>query len=102
MCQGGSGARSIGEVPAEGTGQLRMRPPRYQVSPKAIWYWTVRAACGWLIVIVAEALWMLLVNDGAGGWHLLGLAATVVASAAHLPLMPPGALRRPPRGATPP
>jgi membrane protein YdbS with pleckstrin-like domain len=65
-----------------------MRPPRYQVSPKAIWYWTARAACGWLILIVAEVLWMLLVNDGAGGWHVLGLAATVVAAAAHLTVMP--------------
>jgi membrane protein YdbS with pleckstrin-like domain len=65
-----------------------MRPPRYQVSPRAIWYWTVRAACGWLIVIVAEVVWMLVVNDGAGGWHVLGLAATVAAAAAHLTVMP--------------
>jgi membrane protein YdbS with pleckstrin-like domain len=65
-----------------------MRPPRYRVSPKAIWYWTARAAGGWVVLIVAEVLWTLLVNDGMSRWHVLGLAATVVAAAAHLAVMP--------------
>jgi membrane protein YdbS with pleckstrin-like domain len=65
-----------------------MRPPRHRVSPRAIWYWTARAACGWAVVVVAEVLWMLLTNDGATRWHVLGLAVTLVAAAAHLTVMP--------------
>src|SRR5437870_1938940 len=78
----------IAESPAIERVSVQMRPPRHRVSPRAIWYWTARAACGWAVVVVAEVLWMLLTNDGATGWHVLGLAVTLVAAAAHLTVMP--------------
>jgi membrane protein YdbS with pleckstrin-like domain len=65
-----------------------MRPPQNRVSPRAIWYWTVRAASGWLVVIAAQALWMLVAQDGLRGWHVIGLVASVVVATAHLVVMP--------------
>ena len=65
-----------------------MRPPRHRVSPRAIWYWTVRAACGWLLVIALEVLWVLVARDSLAAWHLAGLLVTLAVAAAHLVVMP--------------
>jgi membrane protein YdbS with pleckstrin-like domain len=65
-----------------------MRPPRNRVSPRAIWYWTVRAACGWLVVIAAQVLWMIVARDGVAGLHVVGLLASLIVAAAHLVVMP--------------
>ena len=35
-----------------------LRPPRHRVSPRAVRYWTLRAALGWLVVIAAPAVWL--------------------------------------------
>ncbi len=67
---------------------LQMRPPRNMVSPRAIRYWTARAAVGWLILIGAQVVLMGASQDGATGWHLVALTATVVVAAAHLAIMP--------------
>src|SRR2546427_2680042 len=67
---------------------LRMRPPQHRVSPRAILYWTVRAACGWVLVIAAQVLWMLLASDGMARLHVLGLLATLLVAVAHLLVMP--------------
>jgi membrane protein YdbS with pleckstrin-like domain len=87
MWHGGCVTGHLADLPAEGT-ELRMRPPQHRVSPRAVWYWTVRAACGWLLLIGAEVLWMLLARDGQARWHTLALLATLVAAAAHLVVMP--------------
>jgi membrane protein YdbS with pleckstrin-like domain len=62
-----------------------LRPPRHRVSPRAIRYWTARAACGWAVLVVAEIAWLV-----AGGrtWPLVALAVTAVLAAAHLAVMP--------------
>ncbi len=65
----------------------QLRPPRHRVSRTAIWYWTVRAAIGWLVLAAAQALWWAL-DGGPGGWHAAGLAATTVVGAVHLVVMP--------------
>jgi len=68
--------------------QSRLRPPRHLVSPTAIWYWTVRALLGWLVVGLAEVLLLAAADDGQLGWHVAGLAVTAVVAAAHLVVMP--------------
>jgi membrane protein YdbS with pleckstrin-like domain len=67
---------------------LRMRPPRHRESTRAISYWTARALAGWLVVTVAQVLWMVLAPGSALRWHVAALAATLVAAAAHLAVMP--------------
>ncbi len=54
-----------------------LRPPRYRVSRTAIWYWTARAAIGWLALAAIQVVWLLLARDGAG-WHVAALVATGV------------------------
>jgi len=66
---------------------MTLRAPQHRVSPTAVWYWTARAALGWLVLVAAQVIWWI----GAGGhagWHLAGLAATAVLAAAHLTVMP--------------
>jgi len=67
---------------------LRMRAPRNMVSPRAIRYWTARAAIGWLILAGAQVVIMIALPDGATRWHFVALAVTVIVAAAHLAVMP--------------
>ncbi|HVB54170.1 MAG TPA: PH domain-containing protein [Candidatus Acidoferrales bacterium] len=65
----------------------RLRPPRHLVSPTAVWYWTTRAAIGWVLLLAGEVAWLL--GDSANaGWHAAGLVITAVLAAAHLIVMP--------------
>lgn len=82
MPESESSVRPIGG----GTGS-QLRPPRHRVSRRAIWYWTARAAIGWLVVVAVQVVWLLLARDGAG-WHAAGLVITGVLGAAHLVVMP--------------
>jgi membrane protein YdbS with pleckstrin-like domain len=66
---------------------LRLRPPRHRVSRRAIGYWTVRAALGWVVLLVLQAGW--LAGDIAHlAPHLIGLAVTVAVAAVHVVVMP--------------
>ncbi|MFC0862895.1 PH domain-containing protein [Sphaerimonospora cavernae] len=64
-----------------------LRPPLHRVSRTAIWYWTVRAAVGWLILIAAQVGWLVAQGDHLGV-RVSGLVISVVAAAAHLAVMP--------------
>jgi membrane protein YdbS with pleckstrin-like domain len=65
----------------------RLRPPRHRVSSRAIGYWTLRAALGWLVPLAAETVW--LVGDpGHLSAHLIGLAVTILVVAVHVVVMP--------------
>jgi membrane protein YdbS with pleckstrin-like domain len=64
-----------------------LRPPRHRVSRTAIWYWTVRALPGWLMLSTGQVLWWIAVG-GHPGWRGVALAATLLAGAAHLIVMP--------------
>ncbi|WP_239089402.1 PH domain-containing protein [Sphaerimonospora thailandensis] len=57
------------------------------MSRTAIWYWTVRAALGWLILIAAQVGWLVAQGDYLGV-RVSGLVITVVVAAAHLAVMP--------------
>ena len=64
-----------------------LRPPRHRVSPRAVRYWTARAAGGWAAVLVAQVVWLALSSSGRS-WHVLALVATLVLAVAHVAVMP--------------
>ena len=64
-----------------------LRPPRHRVSPRAVRYWTARAAGGWAAVLVAQVVWLALSSSGRS-WHVLALVATLVLAVAHVTVMP--------------
>jgi uncharacterized protein len=67
--------------------ELRLRVPANLVSPRARWYWAVRALLGWLAVIAVEvAVW--LSRRDPGGGHAVLLALTMALALAHLVVMP--------------
>lgn len=68
-----------------------LRPPRHRVSRTAIWYWAARAALGWLVVLAAQALWLVADRDGTAlsvDAHVIGLVVTAVVAVAHVAIMP--------------
>ena len=64
-----------------------LRPPRHRVSRRAISYWAVRAGLGWLVLVAAELLLLVLV-DGHPGWLVGTLVATVLVGGLHVAVMP--------------
>jgi membrane protein YdbS with pleckstrin-like domain len=78
---------STADASASPAPAAQLRPPRERVSPRAIRYWTARAAAGWLVLALAQVVWLV----GAPAdrrWQLVGLAVTAVAGAAHAVVMP--------------
>jgi uncharacterized protein len=80
-------AVSAADAPASPAPVARLRPPRHRVSPRAIRYWTARAAAGWLVVAAAQVVW-LVAAPADRGWQLVALAVTAVVGAAHALVMP--------------
>jgi uncharacterized protein len=78
---------STADAPAPPPPDAQLRPPRHRVSPRAIRYWTARAAAGWLVLAVAQAAW-LVAGPADRRWQIIALAVTVVAAAAHVTVMP--------------
>ncbi|MFC7383577.1 PH domain-containing protein [Sphaerisporangium rhizosphaerae] len=66
---------------------LSLRPPRHRVSRTAIWFWTVRAVLGWLVLTAVQVAWLLL-DDGDRGPHVVAFAVTAVLAVAHVAVMP--------------
>jgi membrane protein YdbS with pleckstrin-like domain len=73
-------------ISTDSAAAVTLRPPRNRVSRKAIAYWTVRAAVGWLVLLAIQVIW--LVGDPRLALHLTGLGVTVLLAAAHLVVMP--------------
>jgi membrane protein YdbS with pleckstrin-like domain len=73
--------------PPDTTRPPELRAPANLVSPRAVWFWTVRAVWGWVVLLAAQVAWWLLDADHVT-WHVLGLVVTVVIAAAHLVVMP--------------
>ncbi|MFG1827047.1 PH domain-containing protein [Microbispora bryophytorum] len=61
------------------------------MSRLAVWYWTARAALGWLLLLAAQVVWLMADGDG-DGWpattHVTVLVVTAVAAVAHVTVMP--------------
>ena len=64
-----------------------LREPAHLVSRRAQTYWTVRAAGGWLVLLVGQVAWSWQ-DDSHRGLRILALAVTVLAGAGHLSIMP--------------
>jgi membrane protein YdbS with pleckstrin-like domain len=85
----------LGSTIAEATQQVadqtrrpRLRPPKNRVSPRAIWYWAVRALASWIVVVVVQIIWLMSAADNQHTLHLVGLAATGVIALVHVIVMP--------------
>ena len=65
----------------------RLRPPRHQVSRRAIAYWSVRAAIGWLLLAAVQAV-PLVTADDHPTWLLTTFVITLVVGVAHVLVMP--------------
>jgi len=66
---------------------MQLCDPVNLVSPRAIAFWTVRAVPGWLVVLAAQLLWLVVARDHAG-LRVAALVLTVLLAAAHLVVMP--------------
>ncbi len=67
---------------------VRLRPPMNRVSPRARWYWTVKAAVLWVVLLVPQAIWLIADSGGANAPHLIVAAVWLVLAAVHLVVMP--------------
>ncbi|MER7861946.1 PH domain-containing protein [Amycolatopsis japonica] len=73
-----------GEVTEE---TLGLRPPANRVSRRAIGYWTVWAAVGWVILVAAQAVFVF-TSDDAPTWLTVTLTISCVLAPLHLLVMP--------------
>jgi membrane protein YdbS with pleckstrin-like domain len=64
-----------------------LRAPANLVSRRAVTYWTVRAAEGWLLLLVGQVAWFWL-DDSHRGLRAVALLVTVLVAAGHLVVMP--------------
>ncbi|PZS20635.1 MAG: hypothetical protein DLM57_00870 [Pseudonocardiales bacterium] len=64
-----------------------MRVPANLVSPRARWYWAVRALPGWLLILATEVV-VWLARSAPSAAHPVVLALTVALAGAHLIVMP--------------
>ena len=66
--------------------ELRLRPPANLVSPRARWYWVVRALPGWVLALGIESIvWVTASSKVVPSVVLL---MTLLLAAAHLIVMP--------------
>ncbi len=63
-----------------------LRPPLNRVSPRAIWYWTVRAAFPWVALLALQIVF--LVGNGHRELRVIILVGTALVALAHLIVMP--------------
>ena len=66
---------------------MQLRDPANLVSPRAVAFWTVRALPGWLIVLVAQGIWLWTSREHAV-LQVVALGLTLVLAGAHLMVMP--------------
>ena len=68
-------------------GLMQLRDPAHHVSPRAVVFWTVRAAPGWLLVLAGQLLWLVASRDHEGV-RVATLVVTVLFGSVHLIVMP--------------
>jgi membrane protein YdbS with pleckstrin-like domain len=57
------------------------------VSQTAVRYWATRALAGWLVIVAAQVVWLVM-TSGHRSLHVLALVITVVVAIAHAIVMP--------------
>ncbi|GAA4213308.1 PH domain-containing protein [Actinocatenispora rupis] len=67
---------------------MRLRAPRHRVSRRAIGYWTVRAGLGWLVLLAAQIVALVLGWSWLRDWWTVTVPVTVLLAAVHLIVMP--------------
>ncbi len=67
--------------------RLTLRPPANRVSRRAIGYWTVWAAVGWVVLIGVQAVFVL-TSDDPPTWLTVTLTISCVLGPLHLLVMP--------------
>jgi hypothetical protein len=66
---------------------VTLRPPQHLVSRRAILYWSVRAAAGWVLLVAAGIVAVVMVPDPPG-WLPWAVAAVALAAVVHVVVMP--------------
>lgn len=66
----------------------QLREPRHRVSRRAMWFWTTRAASGWIVVLAVEVLVLLGWQHDPQPWRYAVVAATAAVALAHVTVMP--------------
>ncbi|MFJ8917568.1 PH domain-containing protein [Amycolatopsis sp. NPDC102389] len=66
---------------------LSLRPPANRVSRRAIGYWTVWAAVGWVVLIAVQTVFVV-TSDDAPTWLTVTLTISCVLAPLHLLVMP--------------
>jgi len=66
---------------------VALRAPAHRVSRRAIGYWTLRAALGWLVLIGAQVVW-LIGAESQVRLRVTALVVTAVVAVLHLVVMP--------------
>ncbi|HEY3089582.1 MAG TPA: PH domain-containing protein [Jatrophihabitantaceae bacterium] len=65
-----------------------LRAPRDRVHPRAIWFWTARAAGGWIALLAVEVLVLIVGEHHIAGWRYAVVAASAALALAHVAVMP--------------
>jgi hypothetical protein len=65
---------------------LDLREPANLVSPRARWYWAVRAAAIWLVVLAVETI--IWITGGVSAGVVVSVAVTLALAVGHLLVMP--------------
>jgi hypothetical protein len=69
------------------TERVTLRPPRNLVSPRAVPYWRLRAAAGWLPVLVAGTVALAVIPDRPA-WAIWVAVLVVLGAVLHVIVMP--------------
>lgn len=72
---------------ARGDADLRLRPPRHRVDPRAVRWWTTQALATVVPLLIALTVAAVL-SDGIDGWLLAALAVAALGGAAYVVVMP--------------
>jgi membrane protein YdbS with pleckstrin-like domain len=72
---------------AAGAAVSGLRVPAHRVSPRARWYWTVRAALGWAVLVAAQIVVLLQIHGDRAG-SVVVLTITAVVAGVHIAVMP--------------
>lgn len=75
-------------MPTADAAPPRLREPRHRVSSRAIWFWSVRAVCGWLVVLALEVLVLLAWERDPQSWRYAVVIGTAALAVVHLAVMP--------------
>ncbi|WP_067893079.1 PH domain-containing protein [Nocardia vaccinii] len=68
-------------------GRTVLAEPAWRPSPRAKTLWAIPAAIGWVIVLIAEVVWILS-DSGDRVWQTVALVITLVVAAAHVAGVP--------------